>query len=299
MAARPNRTLLLAEGLALLLAGAFLAGFSLSGDYWRLLHPKFQPLTLATGLGLLLLGALHPFSLRLAGRGRLSSLLAMLVFLALAGFAVGPHVLNGDRNQNQASPGAALGGFDPGPAPGSGSLFSPDAYGDVDDGPRLTHEGNEYVKLNVVELWMIADGDGDSDVEGGATPGSDAQDLGTGGRVALRGQVRLLPAAEGAPPRFAIVRVAVVCCLADAVASGFVVQGPMPEGVKEGDWVRVLGTTEPLEGAAPRLGDVYTPGVTLTVLHETLAIGPDAVEPAPMPDPPFLFEFRMDEPFAW
>ena len=265
------RALLLAEACCLLLLGASLSWLALSEHYWRLLNPKFLPVTLAAGVLSLLLGLVHP--LGRAVRGRLSSLVGVAVFLLLFGVT-----LVGMLEQKAVEP-VAL--FDPGPPPAPSVTFA-DAPEPVIEPSRISSGGVDYVKLNTMELLLRVDG----------------HDAAVVGPVAVQGMASRLPD-DAYGPRFALCRVTVTCCLADAVATGFVVRAALPEQVADHSWVRVLGRLAPLAGEVPGLGEVQAPMSMFTVLHQEYQLAATLVEPVSEPQIPFIFEYRDQEPYAY
>ena len=283
----PLRTL---EGVALLGLGLFMVLLAAVGPYWCFLNPKFRWLTASTGGVLLLLGAAHPF---LGARPRALRLVVLLAFLALAAYA--ERRAEGDIVQ---------------PAPQQTSLGMEVDTQAEQAASRETRDGREYVRLNVAELYLLTETDG-------LTPPQ---------RFVTRGVVRRTPALDAAG-EFALVRMSVICCLADAVAPGFTVRPPgvppeveAPGGASsaedspgggqlaatlaapslpDGSWVRVYGRLEPLPEKAPHGDAVSLPGVIGTFVSHGWRIVPDRVEPVGPPEIPFIFEIRDAEPFAY
>lgn len=271
------RVLVWCEAAALAALAAGLLWLPLSEAYWYFLNPKFKPLTLAAGAVALAAALAHPWG---RGRGKRSSLGSMLLFLGLAAWAVA--AVLGSAGAAGPAPDAApqstvLNGFDAGPPPGPSPTFD---GAPLPDPGRLEYQGREFVKLNLMELWLLAD-----DPKAGPPE-----------RLALRG--RVFPLA-GKTDRFVLSRIAVTCCLADAVAVSFVVEGKVPQGVAQGDWVRLLGGLVPLDGRAPALGEVMHPGVSMTVVHEESMLRAESVETVPPPPIPFMFDYRAEEPFVY
>ncbi|MGE4553072.1 MAG: hypothetical protein AB7D57_08170 [Desulfovibrionaceae bacterium] len=202
-----------AEALALLAAGGLLGWFTWSGEYWTLLNPRFLPLTRGCAAGLVLAGLAMPWAAApRGGRATAAALGRALGLLAFAGLAFW-----GVAAQSAADAVRAEAPADPlwdAPRP-------PEA-------PRLALHGREYVKLNTAELVFL-----ESDPVLAPPP-----------LVALRGMVRTYPLPGGGQGA-ALLRLTVVCCLADAVATGVVLDGPAVADLRDGQWVRVAGRLEP------------------------------------------------------
>lgn len=258
-----------AEGLCLLCLGGFLMALAKSRFYWFFLNPKFSPLTLGAGAllavcGLALLLRPEP------GRGtpaRLVRQAFVLSFLCLAAFAW-------EQVAREPLPGA----LNPASAENSALAVKEEAPAS----PRVTRNDVEYVRLNLAELYIMLD-KGRTDYPA---------------HFALRVPVGRLEPADKLG--YALVsRIAVVCCLADSLDLGFLAQGL--DGVKTGQWIELYGHLEPL-GAAGQAAVKKLIGpksLSLKVMNPKFRVVAEAVEPIPVPDPPFLFEFREKEPFAW
>jgi hypothetical protein len=269
------------EGLILLCMGSLMAGLALSRQYWNFLNPKFSPLTLTAGVcigvcGLALLLKPEP------GRGTTSRLLrqaALLVFLILAAGAweqtareLPPEAsFTGPRGLS-ATAGAQTGG-----QTGAEAEIPAEPQG-----PRVTRDGVEYVRLNLAELYIMLD-KGRKDFPA---------------HFALRAQLTR-PAALGG--RALLSRIAVVCCLADSLDLGFISEGQGLDAAADGKWVEVYGHLQPLDAAGKKAAKAGAGGheLSLRIINPAKRIVAEHVEIIHTPDPPFLFEFREKEPFAW
>lgn len=249
----------IADGLGLGCLGVFLAALASSQYYWYFLNPKYVLLTLLTGLVLTLVGGYMALRPSAHG-GRASGRLATVVAILVMGILAFEAI---ERDEGASG-------------------FSLDA--EFEEGlpetlpPRLELDGKTYVRMNVVEAAMLAR----------ENPQALPQ------QVAIRGQVVRLPGGE-----FAVGRVYVVCCLADAVGVALVVSGPagMPES--EEGWVEVAGRIVPLEGPVPDTGSASIPLAGFLVVHDEAMLLAEHILPSTMPDPPFIFEVRFEEPFAY
>lgn len=146
---------------------------------------------------------------------------------------------------------------------------------------RLEWQGRQYIKINATELFNVAEQDNPAKTEQ---------------NYVWRAMARR--ASGLGPERFVALRTSVFCCLADAVATGFVVQaaGPLPA---EGQWVRLWGKLQkvdtPIEGA----GIVRTKGVFMSVASGDWVFVAHRVEPIKTPEVPFSFVFNQNEPYAY
>lgn len=255
----------LLDGLALLLLGGLLAGLALSDRYWYFLNPRFIPVSLVTGAILILLAPLAATRAPGPRPGGVPRLISLGLCLGLAALAVAG-VGSGPSAASMPSQAQRRSSLEPGP-----ELVEPS---------RVTFEGREYVRMNLAELFLLAD----------QRP-KDAP-----ARFVVRGEVRRSPALDGQGQAL-VSRVAVVCCLADAVAAGFLADvGDAPQG----RWVEVYGRLEPLKGKLPPASKLpRNPEAAVTVCNEHHRIKVEGVVPVSPPEMPYIFEFREKEPFAW
>jgi hypothetical protein len=271
------RLLSLLEGLALLGTGGLLFGLALSGRYWHFLNPRFAPISLATGLALALLAPLAAFRPAGPRPGGLFRLLGFALFLGLAAFAVAR--AGYVPTAAPARPAAAAGPAEPLVAPEDAAPQTLDPRPAAVPPSRALRDGREYVRLNLAELFLLAD-QRPKDVPA---------------CFVVLGQVRQGRRAKAAGLAL-LSRVAVVCCLADAVSCCFLADlGQAPEG----QWLEVYGRLEPLTD--PKLAKSPPPGpeASVSACNERYRIVVEAAEPVAPPEMPYIFEFRDREPFAW
>jgi hypothetical protein len=246
----------LIEGLILQAIGAYAAALVLFGDYWRFLNPKFKWLTGATAAMLFLTGTVA--LLNPNRRFKFSRILIFLLFLRI--FTIG---ITGSL-----SFGNFLSGFN--------------HKEHAKENSRVTLNGLEYVKINLVELHLLSEK-------------IDSEKMAA--RYVVRGMVRRTQELE-ALGQFALMRVSVFCCLADAVATGFRVRDDRPDEFADGQWVEVYGTVKRLPKKLPE-PHLHTQGMLLTVLYDSYLLVPDKITPIKKPEIPFMFEFRKQEPYAY
>lgn len=259
MAARSLPWGRLGRGAALAALGGAMLHLAQAENYWMFLNPRFQMLTGGSGLVLVLLGAAVALA---RGRRCTAPGAATMVLMAALTLAA----------QQASLP----------KAPEHTPLTGPTEAQELEESPapRITVDGTEYVRLNLAELLV------------GAMPDSG---ITAPRHFAARGMVVRLPELD-ARGAFVLVRVQIVCCLADAVGVGFVVHAPgtAPE---TGTWVEVRGSLEPLgPDPAPQ---VAFPGVIGVLLGEEHAVAAASVEPVAAPSVPFIFTMHDQEPFAY
>lgn len=148
--------------------------------------------------------------------------------------------------------------------------------------PRLVMNDREYIRINLGELYQI-----------GERPASAKTSM----AYVVKGKVMQSRALDEAG-QFALMRVAVFCCLADAVAMGFRVEYDPLNGIAEGRWVEVYGTLKRLPQKLPEPG-LHTPGLFLSAVSDAYILVPDKIVPIKEPQIPFMFEFRKAEPYAY
>ncbi len=247
------------EGGLLLLLGSMLLFFASGNLYQTLLNPRFSLLSATTGGGLILLGLVllrWPVRFELV---RALSFVAIIILFALVMVYPVQH-----RQQ-----GLTVGG--------QGVPAYPDAREEF--APRETKNGQEYVRINLGELFDIAE------------VGSDEQRQ---QRYLVRG---VLMTAEGTGQPV-ILRTAITCCLADAVSVGFDVVTSQTE-LPDKQWVNLYGVLVADEIASAEEDETSLPGVSFTAVHTSYSLKAEIIEPINPPEVPFMFEFRQQEPYAY
>ncbi len=247
------------EGLLLLLLGSLLLFFASSDLYQTLLNPRFGLLSTMTGGGLMLLGLVllrWPVGFELV---RALSFVAIIVLFALVMVYPLQH-----RQQ-----GLTVGG--------QGISAYPDAREEF--APREIKNGQEYVRINLGELFDIA--------EVGSTQQREEHYL-------VRGV--LMRAEETGQP--VILRTAITCCLADAVSVGFDVSSPQTE-LPDKQWVNLYGVLVSEEPSAREEEETRLPGVSFTAIHSSYKFKAQIIEVIKPPEVPFMFEFHQQEPYAY
>ncbi|MGE5257711.1 MAG: hypothetical protein ACM3KE_13620 [Hyphomicrobiales bacterium] len=246
------------EGLILLAVAVYAGMLVLAGDYWRFLNPKFKWVTGATAAVLLFtatVAILNPDR-----RSSLSRIVIFLLFLRILTMG-----MSGSTSFVE----------------GFSAVFG---HRDLAiESSRATMNGREYIRINLGELYRLAD----------RMPESEE----AAGPYVVRGIVMQSRALAEAG-QFALMRVAVYCCLADAVAMGIRVAWDQADEIADGQWVEVYGTLKPLPRQLPEPG-LHVPGLFLSAVNDTHVLIPDRIHPIRAPDIPFMFEFRKAEPYAY
>jgi uncharacterized repeat protein (TIGR03943 family) len=246
------------EGLILLAIAVYAGMLVLAGDYWRFLNPKFKWVTGATAAVLLLTGAIA--ILKPDRRPSLSRIVIFLLFLRILTMG-----MSGSTSFVEGFS-AVLG-----------------HRGHAIESSRVNMNGREYVRINLGELYRLAD----------KMPESEDKT----GPYVVKGIVMKSSALADAG-QIALMRVAVYCCLADAVAMGIRVACDQLDEIADGQWVEVYGTLKPLPGRLPEPG-LHVPGLFLSAVNDTHVLIPDRIHPIREPGIPFMFEFRKAEPYAY
>jgi hypothetical protein len=250
--------------------GMFMLVLAFSRDYWQYLNPKYAWLTMVSGALVALLAAAG-----FTDRARKPSL---TVCLGLAAFLLIVYTSLNTPNPLLEPAVPDVPASDPGAAPIT-PLESLDA---PPEGPsRLNIAGHAYVKINVAELILQ----------------DDRKQAASGDRFVLRGIVRRTPELD-AVGYVAVTRLLVTCCFADAVAVGVPVKVDDPGAFEEGAWVRAAGRLEATPAAFPKTA-LTVPGAMATRLSETFVLTAENVEFGHAADPPFIFDLRDEEPFAY
>jgi uncharacterized repeat protein (TIGR03943 family) len=161
----------------------------------------------------------------------------------------------------------------------SSVLGSPDYP--IEKSPVVMND-REYIRINLGELYQL-----------GERPASEQ----TTRAYAVKGRVMKSQTLDQAG-QFALMRVAVFCCLADALGMGFRVEYDQLDGIADGQWLEVYGTLKRLPHKLPEPG-LHTPGLFLSVVSDTYILVPDKIIAIKEPQIPFMFEFRKVEPYAY
>lgn len=243
------------------LAG-FMAWLPLWGDYWYFLNPKFQWLTLTAAAVTGLLGLAAALRAITGGRGAGGTAGSLIVFgfLFLCIIAA----------ETRSFPRADL-------------PPDPNAEATVPEPARLTPDGPLYMPINTMELFTLLDDAGAADLEGG---------------YILQGTIGRTPELD-ALGEIALVRPAMWCCLADAVAVGFRIRVEDPADYEPGAWYRIHGRLVPLTPPKELQTPVKTQQVFATFLHQEYALTPDRLTSIDEPAVPFAYTFREQAPFGY
>lgn len=253
------------EGLLLVLLAAYIGWLVNSDQFWQMLNPRFRWLEAAAATGLLLTGGVLLFRPVPSNALRLGT---QLVFgLLLATTLWGPA-------------GMAL--------PQEETASDPFAVQEPASQEPLEIGGHKYVPISTVELLNLLE----------KRP-KDA----LAGRWALRGVVARSPALDERES-FVLVRPFVWCCLADAVAVGFVTPWENYGQLQAGEWVRVAGRVQRLpalktEDLEVSLGPFYVALDDAYALFPDTESGGETVKQIAEPSLPYVFSVRETAPFSW
>lgn len=281
MSARSLLTCLWAKAEAMLLAsfGLYLLALASSSTYWLLLNPKYKWVTAAGGCGITLAGfALFMMPAARPGAWRGLTMAVLVLLLALHD----PQMTIAPQGETGMSDAFSTYAFQTGQTDQAGSsLAGPTRGGSAPESSRIKLDGREYVRINTAELYFEA-------------VGASRDKLALG--YVTRGMVARTPELD-ARSEVGLVRVAVNCCLADAVGLGLRVKVDDPASYKAGQWLKVYGRLAPQSAKglppAPQLD-----GVFITALAEGFVFQAERVEDEE-PDLPYIFEVRDSEPYAY
>lgn len=217
------------------------------------------------------------FNPKLAWLTRASGGIAMLLG---AGLAIAPAAPVASRTATLLLLLALLGSYQPPPAAIPPGGLTGQGPGEDAGPPRETFQGTEYTRINTAELFFLAR---QADQHKLLLP------------YATRGVVRRSPEMD-ARGEIALVRVAVTCCLADAVALGVRVKVDDPGKYLDESWIKVYGTLEHVD--APPPAGMTAQGIFPVALERDYRLLAQRVvqETAGLP---FIFEIRPDEPYAY
>uniref|UniRef100_A0A7C4EM00 DUF1980 domain-containing protein n=1 Tax=Fundidesulfovibrio putealis TaxID=270496 RepID=A0A7C4EM00_9BACT len=251
------------EALCMLGLAGVLFWLLVGGEYWMYLNPRFRPISWAAAVALAGLGA---FSLWRAPSGA-SWGRAGLFALVLALWLVGQFGL--ER-------GMARLGLDP-----QGLSQSDEAPALA---PRVVKRGVEYVRINLGELFDIAE-----NAKGAPAPGN----------WAVRGFVRRSPEMD-ARGEFVLYRLALYCCLADSTAVGFRVRMPQGEALPDnGSWAVVYGELAPARDTEPAATEQSLGGSAFASINDGYVISGKLLEKEKPEGMGMMYEWRSQEPYAY
>jgi hypothetical protein len=149
--------------------------------------------------------------------------------------------------------------------------------------PTVLFNGKSYLKINTAELFYLLR-------------------KGTSGELSqafvVRGIVKKSPELERAG-RFALLRVNMVCCIADAMAMGVMVNSPDADHLSDGEWVRVFGRIEPLPSDRKLKEPPTLDKIPYTMIFEKAVLLAEAVEKVPQPEAPYMFELPGDTEYHY
>lgn len=261
------------EGLMILAVGLYMLTLSTSDFYWTLFNPKFRWLTMLggftaslSGLALFFAPAEKPKPTRLAS-------FAFLLYI-LASYQPQDGLVDNSPAGQRVSSGFTGGLTGEMPSQGSQSGGGPS---------RETVDGVEYVRLNVAELLFLMGGQGQTPLD---TP------------FTTRGVVRRTPQLD-AQNEIVLSRIAVVCCLADAVEVGVRVRVDDPTAYADGTWYKVRGSLldQPLPDKS--LSRFQSTAGVMAITEARYLLAPKTLEPTDPPGLPYVFDIRTKEPFAY
>lgn len=254
------------EGLILLVIGAYAGLLVVYGEYWRYLNPRFKWLTGLTAAMMILIGIVA--IVKTNKRGNYFRIGIFLIFLGIIFWGSSGRLVSQKADTKVLSESPA-------------DMMSRDENL-VEKKSRLTMNGLEYIKINLGELYSLCE-----------KPKPDK----ISGRYVLRGIVKRTKQMDRLG-QFALLRSAIVCCLADSVGVGFRVQYDRLKELEDGQWVEVYGTLRGLSQKLP------TPRLRVKEIRLTVLCGSHILVPARIvrtqePETPFMFEFNDTEPYGF
>jgi len=154
---------------------------------------------------------------------------------------------------------------------------------ELGEGSHVDRDGLLYLKLNTATLYYLL-----------LEKPEEIMDV----PVVLRGVLKKTPLLD-ARGRSALLRVNMVCCIADAMAMGVMVTGDESANIGDGRWVRVYGKMKALEDPVRIRERITVDGIPSTVIHENAVLVADALEPTGRPRFPYLYVLPGDDRFDY
>lgn len=150
--------------------------------------------------------------------------------------------------------------------------------------PLLEREGVSYTKINPAELFYVIKEDKSAKVPG---------------PFVARGVARRTPEMD-ALGRFYFVRLNMVCCAADAVGLGVIVQ--LPSGAKlpeDWQWTRVFGSLAPLTPGGKLMAAPPPEGKVTSLVSPKALLTAAVVEAIDRPPSPYVFALGAEPPYQY
>jgi len=258
----------------LLAMGIYIIYLISSGGYTSFLNPKFIWLTGSCSVLLIILGITSLFT-GISIKPSTVIIIIIFVILCLMAPSVRLHGLSigNVTNTNQAA---------------WKNRRGPERLKDADPRTgRVTYNGTEYIPVNIGELYMILYNN----------PKKKVNEIIKNNSYVFRGFVYRNPQLEK-KGQIAIMRVAMTCCIADAVALGFRISTNGIGQFKNDEWVRVYGHMERFK--PDRLEQtVDIEGIANTDLKDDVMFSVDQIETDSEPEEPFMLDWKNKEPFAY
>jgi uncharacterized repeat protein (TIGR03943 family) len=253
------------SSLVMIFSGAYIFYLILSGSYPNFLNPKFVWLTGSCGALLILMGIVTLF-IRLSVK--ISAVIIMILFVIICLLA--PAVRLHGEELNKINP------SDP------AWQIRPELHS-----TKVTINGNDYIPINIAEMYMILYNN----------PPKKVNEIIKKNNYVFRGFIYRNQKLEKLG-QFAVMRVAMSCCIADAVALGFRIKTEDEANYKNDDWVRVYGHLEKFK--PDKLEEtVDISGIANTDLKNDFMFIADKLEPDREPQSPFIVEWKEKAPFAY
>lgn len=164
-----------------------------------------------------------------------------------------------------------------------GAIFLCPLEEDLGEGSHVNRDGISYLKLNTAELVYLLMGKPHEIID---QP------------IVLRGILKKSPWLDS-QGRFALLRVNMICCVADSMSMGVMAAGEDAAKTGDGRWVRVFGRMKDLDEPVRIRERITVDGIPSTVIYGNAVLAADAVEPISRPRFPYLYEFPGDDRFDY
>jgi uncharacterized repeat protein (TIGR03943 family) len=269
-----KRILSILASLVLILIGAYIINLVFSGRYSNFLNPKFIWLTGTCGIILSVLG-IASFFTGLSVKPSTAVIIIVFVILCILAPTVRLHGLyvGNITNTNQSA---------------YRTRQAPEKLPEADPRTgRITYKDNEYIPINIGELYMLLYNN----------PRKKVDSIIKNNRYVFRGFVYRNRQLDK-KGQIAVMRVAMTCCIADAVALGFRISTNGIRKFKSDDWVRVYGHMSRFKPDKVEQ-TVDIDGLANTDLKEDVMFVVDLIETEKEPDEPFMLDWKPAEPYAY
>jgi len=247
------RLLAVLRSVLLFIITSFMMVVLIRSDYWLFLHPKLRFFSLSAAAAIMITAAVSLVLSETRPKRWHFIVFSLFIGMSLIGFTGKAGYEKTEQEQESIA-------------------------------TRFTYQDNEYVPLNLGELYLMAKFD---------------EQILRESKFAVRGIVRRQQKFD-AKNQILLARIAVTCCLADAAVVVYRVAVPDPEMFTDGQWLLALGSVRKdvlRESEMPE--EIIINEIRYFTIEPDYIFAADIVKEANPPEFAYMFSFKTEEPFAF